>query len=491
MPKVSKEKVLRSVDEHFHAELTGIDYVKKTIPAIELLTWNRLDLAFKLIFLEMSKYDLQFSKDIYAEHLRALSFGKFSEPGDDNKNNLDGYLESFVHTFQSIKNYGFDENESLVPLSRNSSIANGAHRVASAIYLNKKVACVELDTNDHVYDYKFFYERNVPSKDIDFAVTKFIDYASNVYIAFIWPTAEGKDKEIETIIPNILYRKSIKLNFNGAHNLLSQIYHGEKWLGSLENDFQGSQGKLVECFKTFDPVRVVAFQASNLDEVLAIKERIRAAFNVGKHSIHITDTKDEAVRVAKVVFNENSIHFLNYAKPNKFPDLYHKLDVFSVFLKNNSISEADALLDSGVVLSLYGLRKSNDVDYLISTNESVINLNSEFEHHDDELEYHGEDKLELIYNPRFHFHFNDLKFVSFTQLYKMKSNRGGEKDNNDCKMMEALIENDKFKGIISAFKQKLYYTKARSRQLIINFIKFIGFYDKAKSIYNNVKKKNG
>ncbi len=54
---------------------------------------------------------------------------------------------------------------------------------------------------------------------------------NNVHVAFLWPTAKGNDKEIEKVIPNIVYRKEMTLTPNGADNLLSQIYYGEEWLG--------------------------------------------------------------------------------------------------------------------------------------------------------------------------------------------------------------------------------------------------------------------
>jgi len=133
-------------------------------------------------------------------------------------------------------------------------------------------------------------------------VTKFVEYALNVHIAFLWPIQKDKNIAIETIIPNIVYIKKIQLNPNGAHNLLSQIYYGEEWLGNIENNFSGVNGKLVECFKTFDSFEVIAFQAESLEKVLKIKDNIREVFNVGKHSVHITDTKEEAIRIARVIF---------------------------------------------------------------------------------------------------------------------------------------------------------------------------------------------
>ena len=332
------------LENHLYGNLKLESYKTKTIPAIKLLTFNRFDIAFKLLYLEMLKFDIEFSKEIYKEHIRAFSLGKFTEPGNDDKNSFDKFTNDFDKTFEDIKLNGFDANKTLIPLSKNGSIANGAHRVASAIYLGKDVDCVEIDTRDHIYDYKFFYSRNISSSILDTVVTKFGDYSDNLHIAFLWPTAKGYDEEIEKIIPNIVYRKEIKLNPNGAHNLISQIYYGEEWLGSVEDDFRGSQGKLVECFNNFEPVRIIAFQAESLNEVLEIKDKVRDIFNVGKHSIHITDTKEEAIRVARVAFNDNSIHFLNYAKPNQYISTYRKIGIFKQFIKKNKINLNDVVL---------------------------------------------------------------------------------------------------------------------------------------------------
>ena len=455
------------LENHLYGNLKLESYKTKTIPAIKLLTFNRFDIAFKLLYLEMLKFDIEFSKEIYKEHIRAFSLGKFTEPGNDDKNSFDKFTNDFDKTFEDIKLNGFDANKTLIPLSKNGSIANGAHRVASAIYLGKDVDCVEIDTRDHIYDYKFFYSRNISSSILDTVVTKFGDYSDNLHIAFLWPTAKGYDEEIEKIIPNIVYRKEIKLNPNGAHNLISQIYYGEEWLGSVEDDFRGSQGKLVECFNNFEPVRIIAFQAESLNEVLEIKDKVRDIFNVGKHSIHITDTKEEAIRVARVAFNDNSIHFLNYAKPNQYISTYRKIGIFKQFIKKNKINLNDVVLDSGIVLSVYGLRECSDVDYFVDDNDKLRYHDEELEYHDEELEYHNEEKIEMIFNPKYYFYFNDIKFISFNQVYRMKKNRAEEKDVNDCKIMEALIEDNTFKKVLNQWKQGFLYMKIKSRANIL------------------------
>lgn len=480
--ELKKDKLLKLLEPHFEKDLVQDSYEIKTLKAKDLLNHTRFDLAFKLLYLEMKNKNVKFTKEIYKDHIRAFSLGKFTEPGNEEKNSFHKFVEEFSKTFEDIKVNGFDINKTLIPLSETNSALDGAHRISSAIYLHKKVNCISLARMTDVYDYKFFYSRNVPSEMLDVVATKFVEYADKVYVAFLWPTAQGHDDKIEKVIPNIVYRKEMTLTSNGAHNLLSQIYYGEEWLGSVEDDFRGSQGKLVECFKSFEPVRIIAFQADSLDEVLVIKDKVREIFNVGKHSIHITDTKEEAIRVARVVFNDNSIHFLNYAKPNRYISTHKKIDKFKEFIVKNELDINDVVLDSGIVLSAYGLRESSDIDYFVDDNEKL-------KYHDEELEYHDEEKLELIYNPKNYFYFNDLKFISFNQLYKMKKNRGEVKDINDCKMMEALIENNKLKQFKNKIKQNIYYGKIKLNVKIIDLLRKMKLYNFIRFIYRSIKGK--
>tara|TARA_B100000900_G_scaffold279812_1_gene239368 strand:- start:1225 stop:2679 length:1455 start_codon:yes stop_codon:yes gene_type:complete len=482
---IEKHKLIKLLEPHFEKYLVEDSYEVKTIKAKKLLTCTRFDIAFKLLYLEMLGRNVLFAKDFYKEQIRAFSLGRFTEPGNEEKNSIEKFFEEFDKTFEDINTNGFDSSRSLVPLSKNGSIANGAHRIASALYLDKQVECVHLDMGNHVYDYKFFYNRNVSGSILDAVATKFVEYADNLHIAFIWPTAKGHDEEIEKIIPNIVYRKDVSLNPNGAHNLLSQIYYGEEWLGSEDDNFRGSQAKLIECFQSFEAVKVIAFQAESLDEVLTIKDKVRDVFNIGKHSIHITDTKEEAIRVARVVFNDNSIHFLNNAKPNKYISTHQKIDKFKSFVKANDLDFKDILIDSSLVLSCYGLREARDVDYIcdgcfISKKFKGIDC------HDEELSYHDNTKQELIYNPCNYFYFNDIKFISFFKLFKMKTNRLETKDQNDLRMMSALLKGSKVRELLASLSQNIFYWRLKFKSHVILFLKKTGLYDLVRYIFRTI-----
>ena len=480
--KITKDQVKKKVDTHFHKDVKNDSYHIESIKGSELLTFNRFDLAFKILYLEMIENKVIFSKKIYKDHIRAFSLGKFEEPGSLDKNSIDQYYQNFLKIFESIDLNDFSSDQSLVPLSIDGSIANGSHRVASAIVTNKIVDCIKLNASNHIYDYSFFYKRGVPENFLDIAATKFVEYSSNVYIAIIWPSAVGCESEINKIIKNIIYKKNVKLDFQGAHNLISQIYYGEDWIGSEKDGFSGAKHKLVECFKTYNSVRVIAFKADNFNDVINTKQKIRDIFKIGKHSIHITDNKDEAIRVSRTLFNANSIHMLNHSVPNKYLQVHKNIEYLKDFALSNKLMYEDFVVDGSMLLALYGLRKSVDID-LLCNSDSVQNMPKGIGLHDDELFHHQETKNELIYNPDFYFYFNGLKFLSFERVFFMKKNRSELKDLNDCSMMEALLERNRFKKNKATFIQFILYSRVKGRSIVISLLKFLKIYLIIKHVY--------
>lgn len=484
---MNKQIYKNRIDEVIYNQITDNLYEKDSIPK---LTFNRFDLAFKLMYLETFNNSDHASdcEEIYTDHIRAFSLGSFKEPGNDSKNSLKEYIDVFKSLYDDIKNNGFDGSRSVVPLAKDGSILNGAHRSTIAINLNKEIKCLQTNLEPSMYSYNFFYERKVPESVLDKVATKFVEFSSDTYIAFIWPTAKNYEMDVKSLFPNVVYSKSIQLNSNGAHNLLSRIYEDEKWLGTIENNFKGVVNKLVKCFSTYDPIRVVAFQANSLKEVLKIKENIRNTFNVGKHSIHITDTHEEAIRTARTVFNGNSIHFLNYAKPNNYISLHNQIKLFKQYLEDNSIKSRTCILDSSITLSAYGLREASDIDYLSSTLNEIRKHNTKIESHDDELKHHKFNKNELIFNSDNYFYFRGLKFISFHRLYHFKKCRFQNKDKNDIELMEALIERKRLKKLRASIRQKMLYRKIYFKESIIKILKVMNVYNTLRSIYRISKK---
>lgn len=108
------------------------------IETIKLLTVNRIDIIFKLLYLKLAKKEAKvFAKEIYFEHIKLITNGLYKESGS-NKKSFEDYLESFDRLVESIKENGFDSKISSIPISNQKSITNGSHRVAISIYLDIK-----------------------------------------------------------------------------------------------------------------------------------------------------------------------------------------------------------------------------------------------------------------------------------------------------------------------------------------------------------------
>ena len=467
---LKKEELADLIEDNFVNYATSDEYKIIEVYGQDLLTWNRLDIAVKTLYLEMLNHDVDFATKLYKDHIRAFSLGKYSEPGDNKKNNLNHYYEAFENIFNSIKNNGFDCSKTIIPLSKNSTLGNGSHRVASSIVSNKKVMCVKLSCDDQIYNYKFFLDRKMSTQDVDLVVNDFIERANNVFIALVWPSAKGGDEKLMKMIPNIIYRKDVRLNYNGAHNLLSQVYYNEPWVGGVENNFNGVRGKLVECFISFLPVKAIAFQANSLEQVLKIKHNIRSVYNIGKHSIHITDTKEEAIRLGRLLFNDNSLHFLNFAKPNLRPRVHKNIAKFKLLLKEQKIDPKNVLIKSDIVLSLYNKGNMEEVDYFTLSDENVENPKSH--------------KNETILNPNFHFYYNDLKFVSYKTLFNWKKN---EKDISALSIMRPLIKTNRLNQILVVIKQSITYKKVRVKINLIKMLKRLGLFKLTYWIFNKLR----
>ena len=154
---------------------------------------------------------------------------------------------------------------------------------------------------------------------------------------------------------NIFYKSSEGLNEKGQIGLIKEIYLSEGWASE-----KGIMKKCKQCFRGMANVTFVLIDAKNLETVKEMKKEIRALFKVGNHSVHINDFHEDTIRIAKTVFNRNSINFLNNRKIASFPN-YKKL---MAEMKPND----NEIITGSTVLSLYGLRDCKDIDKIYYNN---------------------------------------------------------------------------------------------------------------------------
>ena len=379
----------------------------------DLLTHKRFDVVVKYLY--AANLSSEFYKNAYKEHLKIWN-------GFHERNPKKNGFEEFDNAFKSIINNTVDEP---VPVNPDGHIANGAHRLAAALYHQRPINTRNTNSKENYpieADYKVFHKKGLQKHILQRTALEYAKLKSNAHVICLFPIAHTRMDEVMNIIEkhsNIFYKSSEVLNATGQLGLVKEIYLSDGWANE-----KGIRKKCKQCFRGMSKVTFVLIDAKNLETVKEMKKEIRALFKVGNHSVHINDYHVDTIRIAKTVFNDNSIHFLNNRKDVLFPN-YKKL-------MSDTKSDDNTIMTGSTVLSLYGLRDCKDIDLIYFNNPPVDSHN----------QYVGTlYKLtidEIFNNPMYHLYYNGFKYVSLDVIKNMKKIRNEPKDVIDVKLAEEI-----------------------------------------------------
>jgi hypothetical protein len=387
----------------------------ETVNPNNLITHRRFDVIVKYLY--ASNLSSKYFKNLYKEHLRV--WNGFYE-GTPRKSGF----EDFDDAFKSIINNTVEEP---VPVNSDGDIVNGSHRLAAALHLQRPINIRDLTPKENPRiesNYEFFIERNggMPKHMLQRTALEYVKLKSNSHIVCLFPICFDRMKDVMNVInkhSNLFYHSDTTLNSEGQLNLMKEIYLTDGWANE-----EGIRRKGNQCFMGRNNVRFLVIDGKDLATVKDMKNKVRALFNVGNHCVHITDTHEEAIRVAKTVFNDNSIHFLNNRKNVSFPN-YVKL------LKASKPSDNTVITGSSV-LSLYGLRDCKDLDIIDYDNVLTDTHNQYLE------KFYKITLDDIVNNPRNHLYYNGYKYVSLNVIKNMKETRNESKDVTDLQLIEKI-----------------------------------------------------
>lgn len=147
MKVVQKEELANLLEFNILEQLQKNEYEILEYSPHDLLSYRRFDIAFKVIFLSHLTKNYAYGKYVYETHIKAFSLGKFKEPNNSNKNSSEKFIEVFLHLYNSFKEEGFNHSISIIPLSTDNILRNGAHRFSCALFENKKVYCINTESS--------------------------------------------------------------------------------------------------------------------------------------------------------------------------------------------------------------------------------------------------------------------------------------------------------------------------------------------------------
>lgn len=397
--------------------------------------YTRFDLMAKYLYIKFKNINSNFFKKLYEKHI--ITFNNCIEP-PGTKNGIEEFFREFNLLIEDMSKNGFNNNYP-IPIGNNNLLINGAHRFITSYFYNiKPLYITENRQGSSSYNYNFFINRDINPKlerlYSDTMALEFIKLDSNMRIMITYPNINSKFDILENIIKNygyLYYTKTIKLNDNGLHNLIKELYRNERWIGGLFPSSNNIGAKYYYCNGN-NPINLYLIHIYDLNKLIELKEKCRELYNLGKHSLHMSDYNKDTFRIASSLLNENSIHFLNNGTNDLSEKTKTTLEKYFDKLKDDN---EDYCVTSSVIMEMYNLRNAKDIDYL-HKNNNILNIENVGNHNGIWLSYYTKTKDDIIYNPENYFYFNGFKFVSLNILKEMKKKRNEIKDQNDLKLID-------------------------------------------------------
>ena len=427
---------------------TKVDLV--SVDPRALLVSQRFDIAIKAHYarLWLAGSAKSWREHAYFEHaLRITGAGRdLSERDGTGKAGLEAFLEGFHSLLGTTDPSAIPH----VPVDLDHVVFDGGHRAAAAISKGRAVKCARLHSPSHSRAPSTFFQGRThghppcPEAILDEAAIEYCRIKDTVAIAMIFPTVASEDTAIRELagIGDIVYRKDIVLSPSAGGAILRQAYLGQPWLHDT-GATSGFLNKLRACFPFSGVLRVILLDGFESKDLRPAKDRIRSAYGIGNHSIHITDSHEETLRVARSLFNQNGVAVLRLGVGN-LPGFHRKLFTLRDWMIANGIDEDRVCVDGSAVLSVLGLRECRDLDFLYDGDQSSLPKRPErIDCHNAEARYHSHEIGEITGDPRLHFWYMGVKFCSLQVIQEMKKNRGEEKDKNDIVLIQSRIHSQK------------------------------------------------
>ena len=446
-------------------QIKQINYVEQVNPQ-SLRLQQRFDIVVKTVYAAFAALEdpvPRFVTAMYERHLKV--WNNFQEPctfkGDKDwfdsrkpcipKTTAEDFRSSFYATIQSISSNGMDPSISLVPVTTSGFPLNGAHRIAAAIAIGQSSMPIQRAKNSHSFDwtYVFFQQKGLESKYTDFAMLEWtLRFPTTTVV--VWPRATAMSSKIaktRTIVSNeiggILYETTLSLTRHGLASLVFHAYGEQPWLAAKVDklvDFDAKSSRFA--------ITVMFVNTPLMKDTTVAKANIRAQYGIQKSSVHVADTHAESKIIAEAVLNANSVQFLNRHDGNDCSVVANELAVRleqSTVMPSMYLLPQTMMIDSGAVMSFFGLRPRTDVDVLFLSevqNKLLGSRNGVLveAHERNHFGIHGHTADDMFFDPSNYGYCHGMKYVSITQMRQYKTNRAVQgKDEFDVAAIDEFL----------------------------------------------------
>lgn len=453
----------------------------------KLLTHKRADIYAKLYYANeiLNENNSNWPLQVYLSHIQ--TFNNYIEDDNSGKIGKKAFTSSFEKLILSYRKHGHNVDSSIIAVDKDYTIIDGAHRVAAAIATDQQVTIARFPSYQaQHYRLDYFTNKGLDLDVADFIALKIAETNKNTYILFRFPVAKKHDCELKQTINNygtLIYNKELYLSEQGKENLIHEIYRGEKWLGTKKQKTAGFLHHLHNRFNGAEPVGIYLIESQSLEHVLAMKKEIRNLYEIGNDSVHINDKHSETTLLSKLLFNKNSIHFLNNSSPIS-AKTHQLIKQYKTSIENEKTD--DFCISGSAILGLYGIKDPNDLDYFCIEKQKHL-IGNILGNHEDQAQYLKTPIEEIVTDPKNYFYYENLKALSLNNIIALKKARGEIKDIKDIKITIEKISQPNLYTQTKNFL--LYYFKLTFSRGFIKKITPRFFHPILKKAYKLLKEK--
>jgi hypothetical protein len=407
------ESVSRPLDMNVSKQVNGTTMTIATYHPSALLSFARFDHYIKWAYashLVQSGHLLSYSKEpafitaAYLEHERA--FNQFREgcavTSNDTCNPTSrkpvktepaDFIGAFRALLASVARNGLRPGPALPFCAATRNLCDGSHRLAAALAFDAPRFLVRMHepcrcVYRSVRDYSWFAELGYHHMFADWVVSRAILADRSLHVLHIWPVGLhargygvlGRVRQLVattcSIEMGVLYEKAVQLNRNGLTTYIKHAYGDVNWVNPSR--YMDGAG----------PIHVFVVRSSST-LLRTCKSGIRNFFRLPagrfKASVHGTDTHSEAIVAAQMLFNDNSIAYLNHATdPTACQDIARRVgdDLVRIGLPPSLVNSThprppvymlpqDMLVESGATASIMSGGGFNDVDLVLSSHATA------------------------------------------------------------------------------------------------------------------------
>lgn len=413
---------------------------KPMIVSAKFLHKDRLDVCAKHAYARLIEQspNLDWAVKVYKSHIMTMNGGYEKDPP---KHNVDDFVNHFHAVLQSIKRDGWCDDEEAIPISPKDKflILNGAHRLAACILYGVTPKFYEDSLDDRCpWPYSNLLANGLSAEILDYIIMEYMRLVGDARIGITWPAASAHVQQIKSIYEKhgceIICEKSIPItSARMPVNIVRQVYAFEEWLDTGGQHAEDAHVKAKNCFPNKTPLHVFVLRADKSETIENAKQGARKITGMHHSAIHTTEYYDDTMRVAKLLFNQNSIDWASSATPMETSEFNARLQAYC---KTVGQEEQFAIHGSSI-MQVWGLRAADDLDY-VSTDSSALFSRRDISFDNEKVEYGDASLNELLFDPRNYFYFNGVKFVSLKVVLEMKRARGEGKDMRDVEMIRAI-----------------------------------------------------